>query len=135
MTLNSCKKMIPLSIAVYIIQFLVFPTVFPKYYPRSNEAVFIFLIPAVLSAVIGICFLKTNIKGCLISDIVYCLAVCIYHGKGFYGIGLRGIYLDGAKPVYSFEYALIGILIIFVLLSLFRLSVFGVYRLVLKIKN
>ena len=129
------KKMTVLILAVYIIQFLIFPSAFPKYYPRSNEAAAIFLIPTALALLFGILCFKVKWTGCLIADTVYCAAVCIYNGEGFYGIGLRGIFLDGAKPVYSFKYALAGIFIIFVLLALFQLAVYGAYRLTLKIKN
>lgn len=135
MTLNGFKKMIPIFLIVYIIQFLVFPAVFPKYYPRSNEAVFIFLIPAVLASVLGICILKADVLSCIVADLVYCIAVCIYNGKGHYGVGLRGIFLDGAKPVYSFEYTLISVFIIFVLFVLFQLSVYGLFCLILKLKQ
>lgn len=122
-------------IGLYLVQFIIFPEVFPKYYPRSNEATAVFLIPTVLSAVLGIWCFKVKFTGCLIADSVYCAMICIYNGHGHYGIGLRGIFLDGAKPVYSFGYALVSIMIIFILLVIFQALIYGLYGLFLKIKT
>lgn len=47
----------------------------------------------------------------LLSDILYIVLLFIYHGKGLYGIGMRGMNLDGMQSFYERKSAPIGILI------------------------
>ena len=133
--ITGCRKMTLMLLTVYIIQFLLLPKVFPAYYPRSNEATFIFLIPIVLVSVLGIWCFKVNFISCLISDLIYCVCICIYNGKGFYGIGLRGIALDGSFPSYSFKDAVIHTVIFFLVFAVFQAIVSGLFVIFLKLKS
>lgn len=123
MSKHKCVSMLILIVLTYLVQFVWFPRCFPKYYPRSNEAWALFFVPLIVLAVIGSVVVRANVKTWLIADVLYWIMLLIYHGKGHYGIGLRGITLDGLQPKYSWELAMITISIIVVLLVGFQLLI------------
>ena len=99
-------------VVIYALQFLVFPKCLPQYYPVSNEAWSILIIPLIVFSVLTNTLIDVNIGRWAIVDIIYCVMVLVYNGMGFYGIGKRGLSIDGMAPSYSFELAVITILII-----------------------
>ena len=120
---------------IYLIQFILMPMIFSAYYPRSNEATFIFLIPIGIVALLGVCYVKANLWQCVLADLCYALCMCIYHGEGFYGIGLRGIALDESYPTYFLQDALITIGIILIILIAFQALIRGFFLAVQHIKE
>ena len=120
---------------IYALQFFLTPFCFPQYYPCSNEATLIFIIPLVLFCVVGNIVSDVNIKMWVIADTLYGIMLCIYNGRGFYGIGLYGVSLDGMYPVYSTQLAVITALILFIvllaiqmLIRILRLAIFKVKK-------
>jgi hypothetical protein len=96
-------------VLIYLLQFVLFPGIATNYFPRSNEAtIFYFGSFTLLIIVLEFC-ITSNIKLWLLGDIIYIALVFVYHGKGLYGIGLKGITLDGAQPQYDFKFAVVSI--------------------------
>lgn len=123
------------NIVIYVIQFILLPNCFPQYYPISNESTFIFIVPLVFLSVAGNVITNVKIKIWALVDVLYGVMLCIYNGMGFYGIGMRGVSLDGMSPIYSQELAVITILMIVLTLFAFQ-SLICVFRLLfLKAKK
>lgn len=127
-----CKVllMLLLELAVYVLQFFVAPWVFPQYYPRSNEAAVILVLPVVAIAIIEVFFCLSKGKRWICSVVFYSLLLSIYDGYGLYGIGLSGILLDGAYPTYSKHDALLMVaaiafirILIHMIVSMFHCTV------------
>lgn len=139
MSINFQKHKMPLLIVsvavVYALQFLVFPKCLPQYYPVSNEAWFIFIIPLFAFSVLMNILIDVNIVRWAVVDIIYCVMIVAYNGTGLYGIGSRGISIDGMTPIYSFELALITILIVATGLFVFQVSVRVIRILLIKAKK
>lgn len=125
-----------ISVAVvYAVQFLLLPNFLPQYYPVSNEAWLIFIVPLVVFSVVMNILIDVNIGIWIIVDILYGIMMGVYNGRGFYGIGMRGVSLDGMSPSYSLELALITILIIILTLFAFQLLMCVLRVIFLKMKN
>lgn len=122
-------------VVIYALQFLVFTKFLSQYYPVSNEAWFILIIPLIVFSVLTNTLIDVNIGRWAIVDIIYCVMILIYNGKGFYGIGKRGLSIDGMSPSYSFELAVITILMITLVLFFFQMLVRAIRLVYLKIKN
>lgn len=122
-------------VVIYALQFLVFPKCLPQYYPVSNEAWSILIIPLIVFSVLTNTLIDVNIGRWAIVDIIYCVMVLVYNGMGFYGIGKRGLSIDGMAPSYSFELAVITILIITLVLFFFQMLVRAIRLVYLKINN
>lgn len=122
-------------VVIYALQFLVFPKFLSQYYPVSNEAWFILIIPLIVFSVLTNTLIDVNIGRWAIVDIIYCVMILIYNGKGFYGIGKRGLSIDGMSPSNSFELAVITILMITLVLFFFQMLVRAIRLVYLKIKN
>jgi hypothetical protein len=114
MSKPSCNKKLRwclLSVTlIYGVQFLALPACFDQFYPQSNEATAVLLVPLLVMTVIGVLCFDVRIKTWLVSDALYGVLMCAYHGRGLYGIGLRGVMLDGMHPIYSFPMAIMMIL-------------------------
>ncbi len=95
--------------AVYLIQFVLMPLLFPNYYPRSNESVVILLATLLTGFILGVFLGSRKIKFWILPDILYGLMIMVYSGSGLYGIGLRGISLDGAQPYYDSLFAVTAV--------------------------
>ena len=120
---------------IYALQFLALPLCFPQFYPVSNEAWSILIIPLVaFSAAMNI-LVDANIGNWAMADSIYCLLAVLYNGNGFYGIGKRGIALDGMTPLYSFGLAAITILIITFVLFAFQMLIRGIRIIFLKARK
>ncbi|WP_455717898.1 hypothetical protein [Anaerosporobacter sp.] len=124
------KKIILTVIAfvlTYLLQFVLFPAIATNYFPRSNEATVFYFGSFTLLIVVLEFWITSNIKLWGLGDIIYIVLVFIYHGKGLYGIGLKGITLDGAQPQYDFSYAAlsIGIYVIYIIIIEVIVKVFS----------
>lgn len=86
--------------ALWAVQFLLLPKVLPRYFPQSNEATALLLLPVLLASILGTWLCRFRLVQWLPADALYALLTSLF-GDGLYGIGLRGIRLDGAVPVYS----------------------------------
>ena len=116
-------------------QFILFPNCFPQYYPVSNEATLIFVVPMVFLSVAGNVITNFKIKTWATADVLCGAMLCIYNRNGFYGIGMRGVSLDGTFPVYSQKTATITTLLIVLVLFAFQSLVCAFRLLILKSKN
>ncbi|MBO7253981.1 MAG: hypothetical protein J6V36_01615 [Clostridia bacterium] len=127
-----CKKqtLFPVlgMVIIYALQFLVFPICFPRFSAGSNEASFLFIVPLIAFLVLTNILIDVNIVRWAIADLIYCVLVVVYNGQGLYGIGKRGINLDGNVPKYSFEAAVMSSVVI-------ALAVFVLQTLILLAKK
>jgi len=117
---------------LYVLHFIISPFVFSGCFPSSNEASLIFIIPALLILVFAIYMVNDRIICWLTADLLYFILIMIYSANGAYGIGMRGMNLDGMHSFYSkddvFIGALIAVCIIFLLQTLIKLSKIFVFH-------
>ena len=116
------------TLTVYLIQFVLVPRLFSRYYPQSNEATAILLLPLLVLILAG-SFLGVRLRGWLLTDSVYALALILYNGRGLYGIGLRGVRLDGMIPVYDGKLALLMVGAVVAAMVILQLLLTGLLRL------
>ena len=108
------------TILLYGLLFLLLPRLCPRFYPQSNEASALLLIPLSLLSTAGVLLYELKLWHWMGSDLLLGLMLLLYDGKGLYGIGLRGVLLDGAVPRYSKALALgmiLGLLLLMLLLQ------------------
>lgn len=132
---NKLFSLLIIIVIIYVIQFFLFPNCFTQYYPVSNEAIFILIIPLIILSIVGNVISDVNIRIWAIVDAIYGVMLGIYNGMGFYGIGMRGVSLDGMSPIYSLELAVITILIIVLALLIFQLLIRILRLAIIKVKK
>ena len=120
---------------LYVLQFLLLPRCLPRYYPVSLEAGWFFLLSLIAFSIIGTALGKGKLRTWLIPDGLYGLLLWLYNGRGLYGIGLRGVNLDGTRPIYSKDLAGITILILLLLLVAFQALLCGLVWIFNKLKK
>lgn len=120
---------------IYALQFLALPLCFPQFYPVSNEAWSILIIPLVAFSVAMNVLVDAKVGNWAMADGIYCLLAVLYNGNGLYGIGKRGVALDGMTPIYSFGLALITVLIITFVLFAFQMLIRGIRIIFLKARK
>lgn len=109
-----------IAVLIYGIQFMLLPELFPRYYPQSNEATALLLIPLLLFSTAGVLLFELKLWHWLGADLLLGLLLILYDGNGLYGIGLRGVFLDGTIPRYHKPLALAmiaGLLLLMLLLQ------------------
>lgn len=119
---------------VYFLQFFVFPNLFPKWYPRGNEASAIMLLIFPVSAV-AILKLSKNLMSWIIADAIYGFLMFIYDGRGLYGLGMDGIALDGAEISYHPSMAHVTIAILLIILFIFQIFIIALCAFVRRKKE
>lgn len=111
---------------IYAMHFLVFPALFEKWYPRSNEAYGLYIGSFLFIIIMSKCFLDLQHKYYIMGMAAYIIAVSIYNACGAYGIGLRGIALDGIKIYYDSNTIWAGVIIMsLIMLALYALVCVG----------
>ena len=60
------------------------------------------------ASVVAVMIWNLKVRHLIVADIVYFLLIMVYSAKGAYGIGLRGISLDGLQAKYSHSEVLLG---------------------------
>lgn len=105
---------------LYALLFLILPSAFPRFYPQSNEAsAFLLIFPLLLSSA-GVLLYDLNLWHWASADALWGILLLLYDGKGLYGIGMRGVRLDGALPQYHRPLAALmiaGLLLVMLLLQ------------------
>jgi hypothetical protein len=61
-----------------------------------------------------------RISAWFILDMLYAALILIYQGNGLYGFGMRGISLDGASLVYSFELLMLQLIVMVIALFMMQ---------------
>lgn len=122
-------------LVIYVFQFLVIPFCFPQFYPVSNEAFSIFIIPLLVFSVAVNIALDVKILLWTIADVLYGVLVIVYNGNGLYSIGRRGIALDGMSTIYSLELAAITVIVIIIILFAVQILIRAFRLLFMKSKN
>ena len=120
---------------LYGVQFLLLPRCLPRYYPVSLEAGWLFILSLLAFSIIGTALGTGKLRTWLIPDALYGVLLWLYNGRGLYGIGLRGVNLDGMRPIYSKALADITILILLLLLVTFQSLLCGLVWIVKKLKK
>lgn len=109
---------------VYAIQFLLFPILFPQYYPTSNESTIILIAPLILFSVLfNVVITDIRKSDWIIVDMTYGTMIILYNGTGLYGIGMRGISLDGLSPNYSPKLLFLTVLMLVIVLLSFQVLI------------
>ena len=99
---------------VYALQFLLLPLLLGAYFPgASNEATAIFWLSAALGLSLGFRFADQRLLSWLIADAFYLALILLYCAEGAYGIGMRGISLDGMHTYFDPGAVSFGALICF----------------------
>lgn len=134
-----CKKqtLFPVlgMVIIYVLQFLVFPICFPRFSAGPNEAKFLFIAPLIAFLVITNILIDVSIVRWAIVDIIYCILIVIYNGQGLYGIGEKGVALDGNVPKYSFEVAVMSSIVIALAVFVFQTLVLLVKKVYIRMKK
>ena len=97
---------------LYIIQFLIFPLLMPKYYPGSNNARFLFFVTAAAASILLIVFLTDKLSCLFAGDLIYGILICCFNKKGMYGIGRAGMNLDGMQSHMSLNLLIVTSILI-----------------------
>lgn len=115
-----------IAVLIYAVQFMLLPGLLPQFFPQSNEATALLLIPLLLFSTAGVLLLDLKLWHWLVADLLLGFLLCLYDGNGLYGIGLRGVFLDGTMPRYHKPLALAmiaGLLLLMLLLQCLSLPV------------
>lgn len=75
-------------VLLYIVLYIVYPHLFPKYFRMSNEALALYWVTYGIITIIGGCSVSTRISEWLAGDLIWLLLPCIYSAKGAYGTRL-----------------------------------------------
>lgn len=121
MKVNKVLEIIVLFLVLYVVQFFIMPNLLANYYPCTNEATIIYLFTVIISVVLGMFFISDKMFYWFIGNLFYFILVYIYSANGAYGIGIRGITLDGTQATYSRD------------MQLFSIAFFAVYILSFEI--
>ncbi len=134
-----CKKQTLFPIIgmalIYALQFLLFPILFPNASSGTTEAEALFIVPLVAFSVLVNVFLDVTVVRWAVADIIYCVLIVIYNGQGLYGIGERGVALDGNYPTYSFKTAVLSSIVIALALFLLQTIIRFSRKVFVKVKN
>lgn len=106
---------------LYLVQFVLIPKLFPKYFPESSNALAIYLVISIFACIAAVFCITSQMKYLFISDLWYAGMIVLFNTKGFYGIGRIGVGLDGLQTRISFAVMLITSLLIVVLLLVVQL--------------
>ena len=75
-----------MMILLYVMQFIVLPYLLPLYYPNSNEAMFILIVPHVVMAFCVNIWCDVRISTWFLLGVLYGGLILIYRGNGLYGL-------------------------------------------------
>ena len=114
------------TVALYILHFVIMPIVFPAQYPTGSMVGIVLLVTLFIWTIVAHYGLKCSMLMWLGAELIYALATLMYNGKGNYGIGVVSIGVNGKNDtVYNTKFALImvGMLVVFMFLVKFALVV------------
>lgn len=105
---------------LYIVQFLVFPQLFPNYFRTSNEAIGMYWLSMILVLLLGGWFFSNKLRDWFLGDLVYIILPCIYSANGAYGVGYENYYHITSVLIEMLFSASILVILQWVVLTLFR---------------
>lgn len=124
---HSHYRAIIAMVVLYAIQFIILPLLFGSYFPgASNEAAAMFVASASVVLIVGFWFVEERFVSWLIADAVYFGLILLYCAEGAYGIGMRGISLDGMRAYYSHQDVALGALICLGVILIMQLILKGI---------
>ena len=124
---HSHYRAIITMVVLYAIQFIILPFLLGAYFPgASNEAAAMFVASASVVLIVGFCFVEQRFVSWLIADAVYFGLIMLYCAEGAYGIGMRGISLDGMHAYYSHQDVALGALICVGVILIMQLILKGI---------
>lgn len=106
---------------IYLFQFFILPYLLPQFYPTSNEATTILLLPLIIFSLIAPCYYDLKSIEWFLLDVFYAILIILYHGNGIYGLGMRGISLDGSSLQFSMQLLIISLCIVTVILFMIQI--------------
>ena len=112
----SMVRTVLLMFCLYVVQFLIFPWIFPFYYRISNEATALYWISFAFAVFIGVVLGSKSILDWIPGNVWYLICVKIYSANGAYNAQLEGHYrvkwLLLTLLIYMVEFVVFQLLII-----------------------
>lgn len=106
-------------VSLYIVEFLILPTLFPQYYPKTSEAENLFYILFFLMTVIEMFAISNFFLFYIIGMVIQMLLIWIYPAKGAYGLGWSNPILNVEKTIFSRETLLFEMMCVYALFLMF----------------
>lgn len=110
---------------LWLLQFYLFPVLAPQFYPQTNEATLLLVLPPLIISIMGSWFFETMPSQWLPADILYAVLMAISNQEGLYGIGLRGALLAGSTTTYSSGLAALCSAAVFLGLLMTQVTTYG----------
>lgn len=118
---------------IYVLQYLLFPNLFSNLFPRSNEAFLLFAATLCLVSIIEYVLLNLKLSNIAVGIVVYFLLIAIYCPEGAYGIGLKGLTLDGMQATYSYDLRWGGIFVATIITGIIQIILWSIIIFLKKI--
>jgi len=119
---------------LYVLQFLIIPLLYSKVFGRRNEATAVLCITTVIITLIAMIAFSDKMRFWLLGLIFYTTLIFLYAPEGAYGVGLRGLDLDGMHSYYDYSTRYIGIAIVVIWVLILQLLVWCFVKLLKLIK-
>ena len=107
-----------LMFILYVIQFLVFPRLFPNYYRVSNEATALYWLSFAVIVAVGVIKGSDHIIDWIPGNILYLICMKIYSAGGAYNVQLDGLHRMNSLilllMIYMAEFVVLQILVILI---------------------
>ncbi|MDO4413569.1 MAG: hypothetical protein Q4C20_00680 [Erysipelotrichaceae bacterium] len=107
-----------LMFILYVIQFLVFPRLFPNYYRVSNEATALYWLSFAVVVTVGVIKGSDHIIDWIPGNILYLICMKIYSAGGAYNVQLDGLQRMNSLilllMIYMAEFVVLQILVILI---------------------
>jgi len=113
---------------MYILQFVVFPFFFDDFFPQSNESTIFIAITSLIIFIGEMIFITDNLFILTIGNIVYAMLILLFSRNGAYGIGLRGITLDGNQSSFDMSVMLIDVLILLAVYFVLQIIIYCIVK-------
>ncbi len=118
---------------LYVLQFLIFP-LFCDVIGKGTRPIAVLCITTVIITLIGMTAFSDKMRFWLLGLIFYTTLFFLYAPEGAYGVGLRGLDLDGMHSYYDYSTRYIGIAIVVIWVLILQLLVWCFVKLLKLIK-
>ena len=105
-----------------------------KYIPPVLIMIALYIIQFIASlcivCILGICITGKKLIYWFIGDVSYIILVIIYSNNGAYGIGFKGITLDGLQASFSQSAVYLDACVLLVILLVIQLAIIGLLKII-----
>ena len=99
---------------------------------QNPQSTTILLLPLIIFSLIAPCYYDLKSSEWFLLDVFYAILIILYHGNGIYGLGMRGISLDGSSLQFSMQFLIISLCIITVILFMIQIIMKWLNRIIRK---